>query len=65
MSKIYYENTYTDENGIEWLSINGDKNHVINDGLKACSIDQIDKAVKCYEKGLFTVEETMEMITKA
>ena len=34
------------------------KNHVINDGLKACSIDQIDKAV-------FTVEETMEMITKA
>ena len=25
MSKIYYENTYTDENGIEWLSINGQK----------------------------------------
>ena len=21
MSKIYYENTYTDENGIEWLSL--------------------------------------------
>ena len=41
------------------------KNHVVNDELKACSIEQIDKAVKCYEKGLLTVEETMEMITKA
>lgn len=41
------------------------KNHVINDELKACSIEQINKAVKCYERGLFTVEETIEMITKA
>ena len=41
------------------------KNHVVNDGLKACSIEQIDKAVKCYERGLFTVDETMELITKA
>lgn len=41
------------------------KNHVVNEEFTAICIDQIDKAVKCYEKGLFTVEETMTMITKA
>ena len=41
------------------------KNHVVNDALQVCSIDQIDKAVKCYERGLFTVRETIELITKA
>ena len=30
MSKIYYENTYTDENGIEWLSINGDTDYGVD-----------------------------------
>ena len=41
------------------------KHHVVNKELITCSIDQIDKAVKCYEKGLLTVEEAMTMITKA
>lgn len=31
MSKIYYKNTYTDENGIEWLNINGYTNYPLNE----------------------------------
>lgn len=34
MSKIYYENTYTDENGIEWLSINGDTDYSLDKWTK-------------------------------
>lgn len=34
MSKIYHENTYTDENGIEWLSINGDTDYPLNEWTK-------------------------------
>lgn len=34
MSKIYYENTYTDNNGIEWLSINGDTDYPLNEWTK-------------------------------
>lgn len=34
MAKIYYENTYTDENGIEWLSINGDTDYPLNEQTK-------------------------------
>ena len=34
MAKIYYENTYTDENGIEWLSINGDTDYPLNEWTK-------------------------------
>ena len=34
MLKIYYENTYTDENGIEWLSINGDTDYSLDKWTK-------------------------------
>lgn len=34
MAQIYYENTYTDENGIEWLSINGDTEYSLNKWTK-------------------------------
>lgn len=34
MSKIYYENTYRDENGIEWLRINGDTDYPLNEWTK-------------------------------
>lgn len=33
-SKIYYENTYTDENGVEYLSINGDTEYPLNEWTK-------------------------------
>ena len=34
MAQIYYENIYTDENGIEWLSINGDTEYPLNEWTK-------------------------------
>ena len=34
MSKIYYENIYTDENGVEWLSINGDTDYSLDKWTK-------------------------------
>lgn len=34
MAQIYYENIYTDKNGIKWLSINGDTDYSLNEWTK-------------------------------
>lgn len=41
------------------------KNHILNEEYVKSSIEQIDRVLKIYKKGLITLEEAMEFIVKA